>query len=67
MLRHKQNAQNEKENINKHKVFKITSYQRNTNQNEKGISCIPIKLSKTILKIVIDYWQECKKWSLIYR
>lgn len=39
MLRHKQNAQNEKENINKHKVFKITSYQRNTNQNEKGISC----------------------------
>lgn len=43
------NAQNEKRKMtNKHKMFKITSYQRNANQNKKGIPFTPIKLSNTI-------------------
>ena len=38
---------------NKHKILKMTSYQRNTNENKKGIPLSTIKLSKTILKIII--------------
>lgn len=33
---------------NKHKMLKITSYQKNANQNKKGIPFTPIKLSNTI-------------------
>ena len=49
MPRHKHKCTKWKRKMtNKHKMFKITSYQKNANQNKKGIPFTPIKLSNTI-------------------
>lgn len=47
---------------NKHKMFKITSYQRNANQNKKGIPFTTYQVVKDYLQNYnTEYWQECKK------
>lgn len=52
---------------NKHKMFEITSYQRNSNQNKKDIPFTSIKLSKIILKIIVEtIGKSVRKWSFLY-
>lgn len=53
---------------NKHKMFKITSYQRNSNQNKKKAYHLQsIMLSRIILKIIVETTgKTVRKWSLLY-
>ena len=51
---------------NKHKMFKITSYQRNSNQNKKDITFTIYQVVKDYFKNYSrDYWQECKEMVIL--
>lgn len=59
MSRHKQEMHKMQ---NKHKMFTITSYHRNANQNKKDIPFTTYQVVKDYFKNYnTEYWQECKE------